>query len=97
MNRAAPLFRMSLLKEKAPDINRMFDVVSGRNIIQNSVVERIFKISDSEYDLDLVVERREGEIEKQDKYKVRIQVKKGERTRQNPFGLRISKLRETYE
>ena len=97
MNRAANLIEMDLLKKVAPKINKMFDVVSSKPIVQTSFVERIFKIKDFDYEIDMRVQRHEDGSEKQSNYKIRMNLEKVERTLENPYGLIITRLEEFYE
>ena len=97
MNRAAPLFQLSLIKQYVPKINKMYDVISAQKIVQTSFIERIYKVEDFFYELDMNVQRTESSTEKQSNYKIRLKLKKSERTLENPYGLIVTKLEEIYE
>jgi|GEM_PF-2140342 len=97
MNRAAPLFEVRHFKNRwRRKVNSMFDTVEATRTVQNSFVESIIRIDDLYYELALKVERKTGETENRDDYKVRIRLEKSDRTVDNPYGIKITSLEEIY-
>lgn len=97
INRAAVLLSHDLVNEFSPKLNAMFDKVSSTPISQNSFIEKILKIKDMEYEIDLSVVRRENDNENSNNYKIRLKVDRVGRSKENPYGLKISNLKEIYE
>ncbi len=97
MNRAAPMLKLSVLKEFAPRLNKMFDRVIQTPVNQIAFIEKINKIQDFDYELVIKVERSEKGQETSNDYNIRLSVDRTDRTRENPYGIEIVKLEEIYD
>jgi hypothetical protein len=97
MNRASTLIKLSLLREYSPKINSMFDKIQLIATVQSSHIQKISKIGDLDYEIDLNVNRVEGDNERKNDYRLRMRVERVKRTTNNPYGLEVTNLEEIYE
>ena len=97
MNRAAHLFEIGLLRNFSDKVNKMAHKVAQSPTVQNSYVQKIYKIKDYDYEIEMDVRRSVLGVEERNNYRVRLQIERIQRSVENPYGLRLVKLREIYE
>lgn len=78
-------------------LNEMSEKVKLRETHQKAVASKILKIKEGLFEVDLFVTKTVGIDETSDKYKIRIELDRTQRSIQNPYGLIITGLEEVYE
>jgi len=97
MNRASVLIEIDLLRGFAPKLNKMFDRVLETPTRQWAFIKSIKRIEELFFEIDMGVFRQEQNQESNNDYKIKIRVDKVNRSLENPFGLKIIRLEESYE
>lgn len=94
INRAVQLMQMSIVEDFNDRINQMYEKLKVVKTHQFSFIQSIKKIREGIYQITMNVERREGEHSWQKDYLLELGVSRSERTKENPYGLKITSLRE---
>lgn len=81
----------------AEKLTKMSENVVTNQIIQTAQVLKITSLKDFEYEIEMDVKRRDLNTESQDKFKIKFELKEIERSKQNPFGLKVVGIHETYQ
>lgn len=97
MDRVMFLLNKNVALQFAPNLNKMFEKVKNTHVYQSSIITKMSRIRDFEYEVLMEVLRRESEVEKKDEYRARIKLEKTQRSFENAFGLRVSYLEEFYD
>ena len=94
INRAVKLMKLSVVKEYNDRINKMYDKLQVVKTNQFSFIHNIKKTRENTYEILMNVERREGEQLWQKDHSLELVVLRSKRTKDNPYGLKVTKLRE---
>ena len=94
INRAVKLMKMSVVEEYNDRINKMYDKLQVVKTNQFSFIQNIKKTRENTYEIIMNVERREGEHSWQKDHSLELVVKRSKRTKNNPYGLKVTAIRE---
>lgn len=97
IDRSMFLMGKKVALEFSPKLNKMFEKVRDTHTYQSSMVTKISRIRDFEYEILMKVLRRENEGEKTEDYRARIKLSKTKRSMNNAFGLKVTSLEEFYD
>lgn len=97
MNKVVPFFEIEVMRGFQENINNMFEKLEGQKVSQFTYIQEIKRIRDLDFEIRISVEKREEFNLSKNNYLLKTSIARVQRSKSNPYGIKITRLEEIHE